>query len=198
MRVASLFVVGMILVGNGVAEADLFQWEDERGGVHFTDSFDKVPKKYRSRARQREVQMQPVGQSSATSPTATDQPAPPAPPVVQPLSSYDGWQARFSDLRQLLNAARERLAVKKVETQRAHRAYVISLDTTRIKDDDGKENDEKKPKRYSLNTIGAKRKAYYDLLDETKALEAQISSLEAQLLTLQGEADAAGVPAEYR
>lgn len=37
----------IIAVFAGPASADLYRWTDERGGVHATDSMDKVPSKYR-------------------------------------------------------------------------------------------------------------------------------------------------------
>src|SRR4030067_2406630 len=35
----------------GPAFADLYQWKDERGVIHITDSMEKVPSKYRDEGR---------------------------------------------------------------------------------------------------------------------------------------------------
>jgi len=41
----------LILLFAGSAFADLYQWKDERGVIHITDSMEKVPSKYRDEVR---------------------------------------------------------------------------------------------------------------------------------------------------
>lgn len=41
----------LILLFTGSAFADLYQWKDEQGVIHITDSMEKVPSKYRDEVR---------------------------------------------------------------------------------------------------------------------------------------------------
>ncbi len=46
-----LLPVLFLLLSAGPALADLYQWKDEAGIIHITDSMDKVPSKYRDEVR---------------------------------------------------------------------------------------------------------------------------------------------------
>ncbi len=46
-----LFPVLFLLLSAGPASADLYQWKDEAGIIHITDSMEKVPSKYRDEVR---------------------------------------------------------------------------------------------------------------------------------------------------
>jgi hypothetical protein len=46
-----LFSALFLLLSAGPASADLYQWKDEAGIIHITDSMDKVPSKYRDEVR---------------------------------------------------------------------------------------------------------------------------------------------------
>ena len=57
------------------ASADIYRWEDESGGIHFTDDLSNVPAKHRGKAR--EIQKTPPG---AGQPSLSTMGAPPSPP----------------------------------------------------------------------------------------------------------------------
>lgn len=47
MRYILLLVILLVIVGSP-AYAEMYKWVDEKGTVHFTDDFSKIPEKYRS------------------------------------------------------------------------------------------------------------------------------------------------------
>jgi hypothetical protein len=184
----------MMLMGGSNAGADIFQWEDDQGVVHFTDSADNIPHKYKAKVKQRESDPveAPVHKPAAVqAPKSQDSVAAPAENLYggQPAG---WWKDRFNTIRQALTVAKSTLAEKQEALSRAHRSYLVSMGTSQIKDD------KDSVKSYALNSIGAKRKAYHDLQEETPQLEERVREVEAQLTSLQAEADAAGVPGDAR
>jgi hypothetical protein len=184
----------MMLIGGSSAEADIFQWEDDQGVMHFTDSADKIPHKYKVKVKQRESG--PV-EAPVHKPAAVQAPKSQDSVVAPAEKLYGGqpagwWKERFSTMRQTLAVAKSALAEKQDALPRAHRAYLVSMGTSQLKDD------KDTVKSYALNSIGAKRKAYYDLQEEIPQLEQRVREVEAQLTTLQAEADAAEVPGDAR
>ena len=198
-RLLVMLNMAFLMAGVGLAAADIYRWEDDQGVVHFTDNAAKIPAKYRNKVEQREsgpVVSPPPRAAEASPPTATPQ-AGRAPAVEQLYNGQTAasWKERFVSLRQSLAGAKETLTEKQAALQRAHRAYLVSLDTSRIKVDKDKED---LPKNFALNSIGARRKAYHDLQEEVPKIEEQVRELEAQLVSLTAEADAAGVPSDGR
>jgi hypothetical protein len=57
------------------ASADIYRWEDESGGIHFTDDLSTIPAKHRRKAR--EIQKTPP---EAGQPSLSTMGAPPTPP----------------------------------------------------------------------------------------------------------------------
>ncbi len=45
-----LLILILVLILSQVSFADMYQWKDEQGKIHFTDSIKKVPKRYRPEA----------------------------------------------------------------------------------------------------------------------------------------------------
>jgi Domain of unknown function (DUF4124) len=195
MRIIACAMSGILVVWSWTfVLGETYQWEDDQGGIHFTDNADKVPAKYRTNVRQRE--------SMNADERSTVTPAPHAEPLQevqqkqrveelfggQPLSY---WRQRFGVLEREIAAASARLSEKQAALQKAHHAYRVSLGSTQVKNKDS-------VKSYALNTIGAKRKAYYDLQAEVADEEAKVKELQGQLATLQAEATAAGLPADLR
>jgi hypothetical protein len=197
MRFIGSVAVGVMLVwSSSPVLGETYQWEDAQGVVHFTDNAEKIPAKYRNRVRQREsLSVEPR--------TASPTPDPALPTVAGDQKkkerltagqTAEAWQQRFLQLQQELASATTLLEEKKAELQRAHRAYVISLGAAQAKYDKNK----KDMKGYALNTIAAKRKAYYDLLAEIPQAEERVKALNDKVQALQAEAEAAGVPAPVR
>jgi len=50
MRHAFLLIILLVIVGSP-AYAEVYKWVDEKGTVHFTDDFSKIPEKYRPDAQ---------------------------------------------------------------------------------------------------------------------------------------------------
>jgi hypothetical protein len=118
MRIALLIALACSLTSSGVLAAEddrrfLYQWVDEQGGVHITDSLQNVPQQQRSRATRIE---QPAtgekdkgGQVQASEQPVLQEPAPDA------GSSYDEdeikkaeWQQRMADAKRRLAEAEDR------------------------------------------------------------------------------------------
>ena len=55
--VCVIVIIAISLIIPGTVSADIYQWEDDNGTVHFTDTPLNIPKKYRS--RQKKVQRTP-------------------------------------------------------------------------------------------------------------------------------------------
>jgi len=49
-----IIVLGLILLIGQVSGAEVYSWTDESGGMHFSDSAESVPKKYKDKAQVRE------------------------------------------------------------------------------------------------------------------------------------------------
>jgi hypothetical protein len=73
------------------ASADIYRWEDESGGIHFTDDISAIPAKYRGKTR--EIQKTPP---AAGQPSLSTISAPPAPPgtAISPPPSDGGTLGR--------------------------------------------------------------------------------------------------------
>ncbi len=197
MRKLFLALILLLLLDGSNAGADIFQWEDEQGVLHFTDNADKIPRKYKMKVKQRESGpvAVPVQKPADVQAPVAQVPLPLAAEMLYGGQPASWWQERFNAVRQTLAEAKSVLAEKQEALQRAHRAYVVSLDTSRIKVDSENED---KVKSYGINTIGAKRKAYRDLQEEIPRLEERVREIEAQLAALQAEADAADLPGDAR
>ena len=91
-----------------VKQSFLYQWTDEKGGVHIADSLDKVPKGYRDKAvklnqpnKEDADQGQQVQQQKSGSPSGTNAEA--ADAAVKAV-----WQQRMRDARQRLADSKKR------------------------------------------------------------------------------------------
>lgn len=98
------------------ASADLYQWRDEKGVIHITDSIEKVPQKYRAKVKVHE----------STPPRAVEAPvsesAPPS-DIVPPEAPQDRREEIYGD--QTLEWWRQTFA-KKQEEMRALETSVAS------------------------------------------------------------------------
>jgi hypothetical protein len=153
------------------ADAATYEWTDSQGGAHFTDDADKIPAKYRNKAR--ELVMTP----------AIVAPSQPQDQIVSPavrenVSSHGGhdemwWRSSFQSLRDELKTIQENLPGKRDQLleQRFHR------------------------------TIDQRKHGwseYNDKLMEIERDEARVTELQKQLADLDTEASKAAVPLEWR
>ena len=60
-RVLMILAIGCWLFpGSRFAFADVYQWMDEKGSVHFTDSYDAVPERYRDQVEKKSKPEEPT------------------------------------------------------------------------------------------------------------------------------------------
>jgi bacterioferritin (cytochrome b1) len=175
MKIALLFLVLLLPMHLLAADAPFYQWVDSAGVTHFTDNPDKIPAKFRKRAKKMRLPEQSSGAASATPQHAA--PAAPAVSVPEPLS-FDGqpeqwWRGRFAELRTQLKALQAGLTGKQTKLAELRRKRAIY---TRAQD------------RVALNSMQA----------EISADEVQIAQLQKQIAELDLQASKAGVPAEWR
>ncbi len=84
----TFFLAGIILLlpgFPGTSLADIYRWEDESGGIHYTDDIGNIPEKFRGRRK-------PILKSppEAGRPSLSTMEAPPRPTNVFPLSPPEG------------------------------------------------------------------------------------------------------------
>ena len=169
MRIFILLTVVMVMVA--AADAATYEWTDSQEGSHFTDDADKIPAKYRNKAR--ELVMTPA---MAAPSQPQDQIVSPA--VRENVSSHGGhdemwWRSSFQLLRDEMKNIQENLPVKRdklLELRRQRTVY-------------------QKPDE---------RIAYYDKLREIERDEARVTELQKQLDDLDTKAAKAAVPLEWR
>jgi chromosome segregation ATPase len=171
MRTFILLTGVMVMVAVAVADAATYEWTDSRGGVHFTDDSDKIPAKYRNKAREVNVTPENVAPSQPQSRIV-----PPA--ARESESSYGGhnemwWRSSFKTLRKEMKNIQENLPRKRDQLAKLRRQRTIY----------------QKP---------SGRIAYYDMLREIERDEARVTELQKQLAELDTKANKAGVPLGWR
>jgi hypothetical protein len=169
MRIFILLTGVMFMVA--AADAATYEWTDSRGGVNFTDDSDKIPSKYRNKAR--EIKVTP----------AIDIPSQPQSQIVSPAareneSGFGGhdemwWRSSFKALRDEMKNIQENLPGKREQLTQLKRQRTIY----------------QKP---------SGRIAYYDKIREIEGDEARVTELQKQLADLDTNASKAAVPLEWR
>ena len=93
------------------ARGEIYRWTDEQGRLHFTQSLDKVPPRYRAQAREgaarapsRDIQVV-TGNAAAPAPRPAPRPRASA-PTSQRRSSRVSWPLRWAE--KALSAASNR------------------------------------------------------------------------------------------
>lgn len=159
-------------------QAAVYQWLDAQGVTHFTDDPDKIPTRYRSRAKELPISVEPAAPSSPS--PAEVQPVPaPAPSPASSAGQESGargeqfWRSSFAGLRSQLKTLEEALAAKQAKQVELRRKRAIY---TRIRD----------------------REAVNAMQQEIAADELRVSQLKEKLAELERQADQALVPAEWR
>jgi hypothetical protein len=165
----------LVLLATVPADAGIFEWVDSEGVTHFTDNPDNIPAKYRKKVKERELE--PV-ENPPVAPAASPVPPPPENKVGEEQRLRGGheewwWHASFSEVRQELDGIQSTLAGKREQLSMVRRKRVIYQ----------KASD---------------RVAYNELDADIKQDEAREKALEDRLVTLEAEADRAGVPQEWR
>lgn len=177
MKASSLVLLVLLQLTALPVYAAFYQWTDDKGVVHFTDDRNKIPKQYRSRAKEPRI---PKGTAPAPAraPAPAPAPQPVSPQLLEQLARPGGhdqswWRGRFAALRRELKTFEDGLPRKQeklIELRRERRIY------TRTRD------------REAVNAMDA----------EITADEVRIARLRQQLEELELDAAKAGVPAEWR
>lgn len=122
-KTAILFIYVMIIILSSYEylTAQIFQWIDDKGVVHFTDNSENVPVKFREKVLKRDLTVAPEQQNVPDNSGASQQP-------VTVSSGYTKdeqlWRARFMKLRSEINTLEQRLPVKREEKMEIHRRWV--------------------------------------------------------------------------
>jgi hypothetical protein len=176
-------MVGMA-ASSTMADAAIYQWQDDKGVIHFTDNSDSIPQRYESRAK--EV----AGVSATEKPKAAEAAATQS---VPPAAVPGAATAEPSDRRlRELQALRQMLPDKKKELAKLRHKYVIAKGRNPTKEEiekfekkrakgDAKFEDNPYVNHNPLSTPGPSRVAYYKKLEEIKKDEERIRILESEL-----------------
>lgn len=173
MRVPVLLAM-MIWLGAVSVNAAVYQWIDDKGVVNFTDDREKIPKKYREKAVERNLSdTRNVTIMKEDTPSVT-----PAVPTGSGQGLYGGrelrwWQTEFANVRKEIKQLEDDIPVKRQELSHLHRRRVLY---------------QKASDRVALNKLN----------EEVEAEEARLRALQEKLGALTSEADQAGVPPEGR
>lgn len=169
-----ILVIAIVAGFSVAAQADIYQWVDDRGVVHFTDDPDRIPLKYQKRVKEIPSPTAPVSTPGGGAPASNPQPAVKVfTPNLPGGLSEQAWRARYTALRAELKTLQDGLPQKREALDQIRRKRIIYQ---RSKD----------------------RLAYNEQMAKIEGDEARIKELEAQLSILDIEASRAGVPLEWR
>jgi hypothetical protein len=177
MKTVLLILAGLFLISNAEA-ATLYQWTDEKGGVHFTDDHTTIPPAYRDRVKS---QTGDEGPRPATAPVS-----PPSPQksgedavVFNPLSQNEGyWRDRVRPWKEKLGDAKENY-------ETANKSYM------------------EKSEQLSQRRFGSRTQIKMDIMEldrlngERKKYEAQMNEAKEMLDKISKEAEEAKADPEW-
>ena len=171
MTRSAVFIILVLLAAN-VALADVYEWTDTGGVVHFTDNPESVPPRYRDRIRHREsISAQPL---PSVAPQAVVQPTIPAPtaPELYGGQTFEWWQEQYRSLTKEIGAVKAEIDAARNELNMARRKKLI----------------------YQRGIDRAAVAEKQSILD---AKEARLTELEKKLTDLEDEARQAEVPKRW-
>lgn len=162
-----------LIVSAHWVHADIYQWTDSEGVVHFTDDPDAIPKSYRHKAARRETDHK-VKVPPPSAPTLK-----PAPPSSAPGEiryggwPEDWWRQQFAGLKGQVQSLQASIDKKQSELAELKHKRVIYM---RARD------------RVAINNKQA----------EIEADQARLQETQQRLATLEHDANVAGVPSGWR
>lgn len=162
-------MLGLIVAVAAEVPAATYQWEDSKGGMHFTDNPDNIPKKYRGKVRE----LESIEPSAITVIPETPSVQPASPKPADRAQDEGVWRQRYAAIRGELASIRERISTKKEKLQELRRQRTLFH---KVSD----------------------RLAYNDLEREIGQDEERVSQLEKELANLDVEAAREAVPLEWR
>lgn len=177
MKSCVVFLLVLCYLSVPCAHAAFYQWEDAGGVVHFTDNTDKIPPKYRKKAKKLKLMEEPAAVKEAAPvqqpPPAQASPRPPEQEMVPGGHPEPWWRARFASLRNELKTLEQSLSQKQgklVELRRKRAIYFRAQD----------------------------REAVNAMQEAISADEAKMTELLKSIDAFDREATQAGVPSEWR
>jgi len=170
---AAFLIMAILFFASTGRPNEVWQWVDERGVVHFTDSPDSVPKKYREQIDHREL----PGEREESSGTAGETKGEMEKPRDRYGRGEEYWVKRTNEIKEQLNRAQ-----KEYERVRLEYNDLIA--------------------QYNATRSRAKRRQYQkeleSLQDELNGRSEDIDRTKEILeKTLPEEAERAGVPVEW-
>ncbi len=161
----------VVLVFSSPVSGQLYEWVDEKGSVNFTDDPDRIPAKYRNRAKPREetIKASPPEQRNGERGKPSTLPVP---PTAGP-KYYDGrvlswWQAEHGN------------RVRQVEGLKGELARLLE------------EENVARRKKVTYGRL-SDRKRLAEKRDEVAAKEAQVKSAEQDLAEFRAYAERSGL-----
>jgi hypothetical protein len=162
----------LIVLCENYSVAAVYQWEDKKGVVHFTDNPETIPAKYRNSVKTDLKNDDSSPPSNYAIPPVHQQPDS-SPPMRDIDKGEDYWRSRYALLRMEIKGLRDGFVVKKDQMNEFRRKWLVT---------------QKRVERQSMNRLE----------DEIGRDEERIKELERQLESLDGEAARNAVPLEWR
>ena len=160
-------VVLSVCMATGSALAAVYEWVDDKGVINFTDNAEKIPAKYRNKAREKDLSQEKnifviKGGSTPAAPSGTG--------TGGSSGGHDQnwWRARISSLRDQTSQSEEQLEAK--------RRQLVELRHRRV-----------------VYQKGSDRISYNRLKAEIERDEASLKELRSRLSAAEAEAAAAGI-----
>jgi chromosome segregation ATPase len=165
-----IILLASILIASGIANAEIYQWTDKSGGIHFTDDQEKIPPEYRNKTK--EIDLTPAVEENEPQTNQPDS------NMDNSAPSYGGhdekwWRSSFRSIREDIKRIQDGLPAKRDRLRELKRVRKLF---------------HKPADRLDIN----------DLENEIKQDEEQIATLEKKLADLDTEASRNAVPLEWR
>ncbi len=107
-RTILFLIVGWLLSVALVHGQEIYQWVDERGTVHFTDDFSKIPEKYQGQAKGRKTPKEHAPSSPVSPPQSKGAPEPSVEKKDILGRGEDWWRNQAMEWKQkLINAQKD-------------------------------------------------------------------------------------------
>lgn len=177
-----------------LAQASTYQWQDDKGVLHFTDNPDRIPEKYLNRAREIEsVKPEPKPASPNKAPDVPAAASPGAAGTKAPSPAAGAVSPDRARVEAELKGLKEGLDTKRKELERLRHKWSVAKGRT-PSDEEVKEFEKKRAEgkasfkdnpyvnRKPLSSPGPARAAYYNKLEEVRKDEERVRQLEQQLL----------------
>ncbi|MFH0808889.1 MAG: DUF4124 domain-containing protein [Pseudomonadota bacterium] len=143
MKTWCLICISLAILSAAEARAEFYKWTDAQGEIHVTDSYDKVPPRYRPKVKIRKFRPRPADAPPPSDPedsrgisddtwNGSGSAAAPSQGEVNEWSDWNGhggeyWSGKQRDLQAKTHVLEQRLEINRqaVETLRSSRAVAV-------------------------------------------------------------------------